>query len=599
VKRLIHRVENLLAACSLLVMAVLPAADMALRHAASVTIPASTSIVQNLTLWVTFLGAMLASREGGHLAMTAPESLWQGKMSKILRPIRAAVSAAVSSALFWASLNLVIAEKAGAVAIGGWLPLWVVEAVMPLAFSVMTFRFAFVQPEEPHEKLAGVAGVALTAAIGFFLFTYMKYLFPPVFVILVLSALAGVPIFAILGGLALLLFYHDGVPTASVAVETYRIVASPTLPAIPLFTLAGYVLAGGKASQRLVRLLRALFEWLPGGPAVAAIIVCTFFTTFTGASGVTILALGGLLLPVLVECGYTREFSIGLLTAAGSLGLLFPPSLPMILYGVFSHTSIIEMFKAGVVPGFLMVLSVIVFTMRENRRLKIKRGRFSARESVASLWESKWDLGLPVVIIVGIFGGYSTLVEAAALSAVYAIVVECAVHREMRVFKDLPSLLAKCSAMVGGVMVIVGVAMGLAGYLVDAEVPARATELARTLITSKVAFLMFLNIGLLVVGCLMDIFSALVVVVPLVVPVGVAFGISPVHLGIVFIANLELGYLTPPVGMNLFFSSYRFGEPVTRIYRNTLPFLLLLLAMVLVITYAPLLLPQYGFSSGR
>jgi tripartite ATP-independent transporter DctM subunit len=570
-KKIFHRVENVLAVLSLLVMAVLPTIDLLLRNTIGTTISGSSSFVQNLTLWVTFVGAMLASRTNGHLTLSATDTPLHKKLSKITQPFSGIVSVAVSSGLFWASILLVRAEYEGGLLIAGWLPLWIVEAIMPLAFTVMTIRFAISHPDGLRNKLISSTGILLAALIGFSLFPYIDYLFIPLFVILIISALAGVPIFIVLGGLALLLFFHDGVPVASISVETYRIVASPTIPAIPLFTLAGYILAEGNASKRLVRLFNALFGWLPGGPAIATILVCTFFTTFTGASGVTILALGGILLPVLLQCGYKKDFSIGLLTSAGSLGLLFPPSLPMILYGVFSHTSIVAMFKAGLLPGAFMVMAVIVYAICKSKKEGLTLGSFSGGTAAASLWEAKWDLGLPVVIIFGIFGGYCTLVEAAALSAVYAIFVECVVHREMSIFKQLPDALLKCATTVGGVMVIVGVAMGLAGYLVDAEIPARAAELAKEHIESKWAFLLFLNLGLLVVGCLMDIFSALVVVVPLVIPIGNAFGIDPVHLGIIFIANLELGYLTPPVGMNLFFSSYRFGEPLTRVYRYALP----------------------------
>jgi tripartite ATP-independent transporter DctM subunit len=589
IKKILHRVENVLAVLSLLVMAFLPTVDLLLRNTIGTTISGSSSFVQNLTLWVTFVGAMLASRTNGHLTLSAADTPLHKKLSKITQPFSGVVSVAVSSGLFWASFLLVRAEYEGGVLMAGWLPLWIVEAIMPLAFAVMTIRFAISQPEGLRNRLISSMGIPLAALIGFPLLPFIDYLFIPVFVTLIFSALAGVPIFIVLGGLALLLFFHDGVPVASIPVETYRIVASPTIPAIPLFTLAGYMLAEGNASKRLVRLFNALFGWLPGGPAVATILVCTFFTTFTGASGVTILALGGILLPVLLQCGYKKDFSIGLIASAGSLGLLFPPSLPLILYGVFSHTSIVELFKVGLLPGAFMVTAVAVYAIYKSKKEGLTLGSPSGRAASSSLWYAKWDMGLPVVIIFGIFGGYCTIVEAAALSAVYAIFVECIVHREMSIFKQLPATLLKCATTVGGVMVIVGVAMGLAGYLVDAEIPARITELAKEHIKSRWAFLLFLNLFLIVVGCLMDIFSALVVVVPLVIPIGNAFGIDPVHLGIIFIANLELGYLTPPVGMNLFFSSYRFGEPLTRVYRYALPFLILLLATVLVITYAPLL----------
>lgn len=584
----LEKAESALASGALIVMAVLPVTDLFLRHTTGTTIPGLSSYVQNLTLWVSFMGAMLAARMHRHLTLTTAETAVKRLFGDRADAVRGLISSSVCTGLFWASLQLVIVERAGGISIAGWLPLWAVEAVMPLAFAAMIVRFTLIHPKGHLNRAIALGGVPLAALTGFLLYPYMGALFLPLFVILVLSAFVGVPIFAVLGGMALLLFFRDGVPAAAIPVETYRIVASPTIPTIPLFTLAGYVLAEGKASQRIVRLFSALFGWAPGGPAIATVLVCTFFTTFTGASGVTILALGGILLPVLLKCGYKKEFAIGLLTCAGSLGLLFPPSLPMILYGVFSHTSIVEMFRAGIVPGSFMVLCVMAYSIWKSRASEVTRERFSLREAAASLWQAKWDMGLPVVIIVGIFGGFCTLVEAAALSAVYAIAVECIIHREMDILRELPQAVLKCATMVGGVMIIVGVAMGLAGYLVDAEIPSRAAELAREHISSKIAFLLVLNIGLLIVGCLMDIFSALVVVVPLVVPMGAAFGIEPVHLGIIFIANLELGYMTPPVGMNLFFSSYRFEEPLTKVYLYTWPFLLLMLGTVLVITYAPL-----------
>jgi tripartite ATP-independent transporter DctM subunit len=588
-KGILERIEDALAAGSLLVMAILPFTDLLLRHTTGTTISGLSSYVQNLTLWATFMGAMLASRTHRHLTLTAVKTPITKPLGNKANAIRGLISSAVCTGLFWASLQLVIVEYQGGLSIADWLPLWTIEAVMPLSFTAMTVRFTLIHPEGKTNKAIALMGIPLAALTGFLLYPFMHVLFLPLLIILILSSFIGVPIFAVLGGLTLLLFFKDGVPVAAIPVETYRIVASPTIPTIPLFTLAGYVLAEGQSSKRIVRLFRALFGWMPGGAAIATVLVCTFFTTFTGASGVTILALGGILLPVLLQSGYEKGFAIGLLTRAGSMGLLFPPSLPMILYGVFSHTSIVELFKAGLLPGLFMVLTVVAYAVWKSRKTGLALETFSLSEAGFSLWESKWDLGLPVVIIVGIFGGFCTLVEAAALSAVYAITVECFIHREMSIFWKLPQAVLKCSAMVGGVMIIVGVAMGLAGYMVDAEIPAHAAQLAKEHISSKVTFLLILNIGLLLVGCLMDIFSALVVVVPLVVPMGAAFGIDPVHLGIIFIANLELGYLTPPVGMNLFFSSYRFNEPLTKIYGYTWPFLLLLLFTVLVITYAPLL----------
>jgi len=432
-------------------------------------------------------------------------------------------------------------------------------------------------------------GIPAAVVIGFLLESHAPQLVWPAIAGLVGAAVIGAPIFVLLGGAALLLFFAEGVPVAAIPVETYRIVVSPAIPTIPLFTLTGYLLAEGGASQRLVRLFRAFFGWMPGGLAIVTTLVCAFFTTFTGASGITILALGGLLLPVLQKDGYSEQFSLGLLTATGSIGLLFPPSLAVILYGVVAHVPITDLFKAGILPGMLMVTAVCLFGMRKGIRAKTPRPPFDAREAAAALWESKWEVLLPVVALVGIFGGYTTLIEAAAITVVYALVTETLIHRELHLIRDLPRVLIKCVTLIGGVFVILGVAMGLTNYLVDAEVPMHAAAWVQAHVHSRILFLMCLNVFLLIVGCLMDIFSAIVVVVPLILPISQVFGIHPLHLGMIFLANLELGYLTPPVGMNLFLASYRFEKPLVHIYRDVFPFLLVLLCVVLLITYVPAL----------
>jgi C4-dicarboxylate transporter DctM subunit len=337
---------------------------------------------------------------------------------------------------------------------------------------------------------------------------------------------------------------------------------------------------------------------MPGGLPIAATLVCAFFTTFTGASGVTILALGGLLLPVLLQSGYLERFSVGLLTATGSIGLLFPPSLPVILYGVVAHVPIPDLFKAGILPGILMIAAVCVFGALEGIRSKTPRPGFSTCEAIAALWESKWEILLPVIALVGIFGGFCTLIEAAAVTVVYALVVETMIYRDLHLVRDLPRVLVKCVTLVGGVFIILGVAMGLTNYLVDAEVPAKAAMWVQSHIHSRTLFLLGLNGFLLIVGCLMDIFSAIVVVVPLILPISHVFGINPFHLGMIFLANLELGYLTPPVGMNLFLASYWFEKPLIQVYRDAVPFFLLLLVVVLLITYFPVLTIDAGGLTG-
>lgn len=579
--------EDGLTVAALLLMGVLPVLELALRTFFQTGIPGASGYVQNLTLWVGFLGAMIASREGRHLNLSTGMVL-SPRLRAIATTLAATVSTAVAAGLFWASLQFVRAEMESPATIAGWLPIWMVEAILPVSFAIITMRFV-AGAGGWRERAIAFLGIPAAAAIGFLLEPYAAHLVWPAIAGLVVAAILGTPIFVVLGGAALLLFFAEGVVVAAIPVETYRIVVSPSIPMIPLFTLTGYLLAEGKANQRLVRVFRALFGWMPGGLAIVTTLVCAFFTTFTGASGVTILALGGLLLPVLMKDNYPERFSVGLLTATGSIGLLFPPSLAVILYGVVAHVPIPDLFKAGIIPGMLMVTAVCLFGVREGIRSKTPRPAFHAREAAAALWEAKWEVLLPVVALVGIFGGFTTLIEAAAITVVYALVAETLIHRELHVTRDLPGVLIKCVTLIGGIFVILGVAMGLTNYLVDAQVPMQAAEWVRAHVHSRILFLIFLNIFLLIVGCLMDIFSAIVVVVPLILPISEVFDIHPLHLGMIFLANLELGYLTPPVGMNLFLASYRFEKPLVEVYRCAFPFLLVLLGVVLLITYIPAL----------
>jgi tripartite ATP-independent transporter DctM subunit len=384
-----------------------------------------------------------------------------------------------------------------------------------------------------------------------------------------------------------LLFWNEWGVMAAIPAETYRLVVHPMLPTLPLFTLAGYFFAEGGASRRLVRVFRAWFGWIPGGTPLVAVLVCAFFTSFTGGSGVTILALGGLLFPMLIKDLYDRKFSTGLLTATGSIGLLFPPSLPVILYGVRAQAPIDRLFLAGIVPGLFLVAIVAVWGVRQGIISRTERVRFSWQEAGQALWRAKWEVLTPLIVLMGLFGGVATLVETAAITAVYAFLIEVVVYRDLKLTKDVMPTIVKCATLVGGVLIIMGVAMGLTSYLVDAQIPSRALAWVQAHISSKLVFLLALNGALLVVGAIMDIFSAIIVVVPLIAPMGLAFGIDPVHLGIIFLVNLELGYLTPPVGMNLFLSSYRFETPLPKIYLSVIPYLIILAIGVLVITYVP------------
>jgi tripartite ATP-independent transporter DctM subunit len=434
-----------------------------------------------------------------------------------------------------------------------------------------------------------IAGAGILAGVALVRFPAILEHRPawPGLVAVMAAAFVGGPIFAILGGAAVLLFMSDGVTPATVLIETYSLSVSPTLPAIPLFTLAGFLLAEGHASARLLRVFRAWFGWIPGGTAVVCAVLCTFFTAFTGGSGVTILAVGGVLFPALLKEGYRDQFSLGLLTTSGSLGLLLPPSLPLILYAVVAQIPIEDLFIGGLLPGILLTSMIAAWGVREGLSSGAVRQRFQAGEAGAALWAAKWELAMPAVVIVSMFSGIATAVEAAALTACYALFIQTVVHRDLRTMRDLLRVFVECAVVIGGVLVILGVAVGLTNYLVGVQLPATLVEWVRAHIESRLAFLLVLNVFLLIVGWFMEIFAAIVVVVPLIVPLGAAFGINPIHLGIIFVSNLELGFLTPLVGLNIFLASYRFKRPVLEVCRATLPFMAILGLGVLVITYVP------------
>lgn len=403
----------------------------------------------------------------------------------------------------------------------------------------------------------------------------------------VLVALFGAPLFAIIGAIAMMSFTAVDIDSSAVIVELYRIGSNPTLVAIPLFTFAGYVLAESRAPTRLVNLARALFGWIPGGLAVVALLTCAMFTAFTGASGVTIVALGGLLYPILQSERYSERFSLGLVTTSGSLGLLFPPSLPLILYAVIAKISVDKLFAAGILPGFLLIVALGAYAVRYGMRARVPRTPWRLKDVLTSLRAAGWEVPLPVIIIGGIYSGIFTATEAAAVTAFYVVVVEVFIHRDLRFFADVPRVMRESMLLVGAILMIIGTAMGLTNYLVDEEVPMQLFEITQGIVRDPVLFLIVLNVFLIAVGMMMDIFSAIIVVVPLILPIAHAYGVDPVHLGIIFLTNLEIGYLTPPVGLNLFISSLRFGRPVFTVVRSIVPFALILLVALLIITYVP------------
>lgn len=405
--------------------------------------------------------------------------------------------------------------------------------------------------------------------------------------VLLLLALFGIPLFAIISLIALLAFHFADIDVMVVIIELYRLASSPILLAIPLFTFAGYLLAESRTPQRLVNLSRTMLGWIPGGLAIVTLVSCAVFTAFTGASGVTIIALGGLLFPVLLKDNYPEKFSLGILTSSGSLGLLFPPSLPIILYGLVSGVGIDKLFLAGILPGILMVTLLSLYSVFVVKDRHLPTTPFSFKNMLKAMREAVWEIPLPFIILIGMYGGYFTATETAAVTAFYVFVVEVLVYRDIKIKSDLPRVMRQSMVLVGGILVILGAALGLANYLVDAEIPNKILDFMKTFISSKALFLITLNLFLLVVGFMMDIFSAIMVVVPLIIPIAKNFGVDPVHLGIIFLANLEIGYLTPPVGLNLFISSFRFNKPIIHLYRASFPFLLMLLVALILITYVP------------
>ncbi|HEB57500.1 MAG TPA: TRAP transporter large permease subunit [Gammaproteobacteria bacterium] len=406
---------------------------------------------------------------------------------------------------------------------------------------------------------------------------------------LLLLALFGLPLFVVLGSGGIFASMNAGLDPEILIIELYRLATQPNLIAIPLFTFAGMLMAAGGSPQRLVRLFNAMFGWMPGGLAVVTIISCAFFTAFSGASGVTIIALGGLLYPMLKQAHYQERFSLGLLTSSGSLGLLFPPSIAILLYGIVSGVNIDDLFLAGIVPGLLLLLILSVYSLRVAKKSKVPKCTFSFSEMLCVVRGSIWDIMLPVVIITGIFGGYVTVTEAAALTAAYALLMETVIYKTLNLWRDIPRVLRDSAALVGSILIILGVAMGLTNLLIDSQLPMRLLALMEQHISSPLQFLLLLNLFLLVVGAMMDIFSAIVVVVPLILPLAARYQVDPVHLGIIFLANLEIGYLTPPVGINLFIASQRFGKSIITLFHSALPFLLLMLVWLLLLTYVPVL----------
>jgi tripartite ATP-independent transporter DctM subunit len=599
---------------ALSMLALVPLIDMILVRFFWFGLPGAIKISEQGLLALTFLSAAMTTRDGHHLSLTTGPRGPQ-PVAMALRSYASLVTSAVPAAMFWASMSLVVNGFEPGVTLLG-MPIQVFVAVMPLGFLLIVGYT--VRGTTGWERMAAVAGAVVgtwlgaPAIIAFLqhfhidspgLLTAMAMaaqtmtytLTWPLCIGIGLAAFAGAPLYVALGGIALVLMLAAGSQIELLPSEAYNLLKGTAVAAIPLFTLVGILLSESGSGKRLVAVFRELFGWIPGGEAIAAILVCTFFTTFTGANGVTILALGGILSYILIESGSnTESFSHGLLTSSASLGLLFPPSIAVILYTVnaqFQTQSgagfdVTQMFLGSLIPGFLFVVAMcavgVITALRHGHRARA----FDVRAASVSLKPAALELLVPVIIALLYFSGTASLTEIGGVTLLYLVIVEVWIKRELKA-SELFKVLERGLSVVGGALIILVVARGLSFFIIDSGLPERFTTWITETVHSRLVFLALLNVGLLVVGCLMDIFSAVLVVSPLVIPLGAVFGIHPVHLAVIFIANLSIGFLTPPVGMNLFLASYAFKKPVLRIYRDVVPFLAIQLVILAIITYVP------------
>ena len=581
-----HKPENLLLTFFFITMMVLPLLDILGRKLNLILISGSLGLVQHIVLAIMMFGGAIAAREGKLLQLAATAGLIPARFRTAAHIFTAGLGAAMTLYLAVASYQYAMVERDAPEIIALGIPQWVVIFFLPVGFMAIFFRMIWRSSEKVWQRGATLLTALGLASLGLLVHNPPQGFLYFAFAILMIAVVMGTPVFIALGGSALIFLWNSDTPISSIPAETYRMVVSPTIPNIPLFTLTGYLLAEGGASKRLLRVFQAWFGSLRGGPAIVTALVCAFFTCFTGGSGVTILALGGLLMPILLAEKYKERDALGLLTSAGSLGMLFPPSLPVILYGVVSHTPIDKLFLGGIVPGFLLLGITALWGISKGSSEQAARHPFRLKEALDALWVAKWELFLPFVIFIFLFAVKVTLVESAALTALYAFVVEVFIYRDLKI-GQIPKVIVECGILVGGVLLILGVSLGFTNDMVDAQVPDHLAAWVKDTVHHQWMFLLLINVLLVMVGGLLEIFAAIVVVVPLLLPMAAAFSVDPVHMGIIFLANMELGFLTPPLGLNLFLSSYRFKKPMVSVYRAVLPMLVILYATVFLITYVP------------
>jgi C4-dicarboxylate transporter, DctM subunit len=576
--------------------------------------------IRNIVVWLTFVSMLVTTKQRKHLSISLGFHDKNEKFKLIVETIVSFICVTIGTALSVSAISLYFSFQPGENV--GIIPIFIVISIIPLCFIVLVARLIAQAPPRVASKIIAALGIVMGIFLSLkeilfvlqstvlvfepdnttaydtyqkiiegadvFYVPVMNFLFLPFLVIFIASAFFGTPIFVVLGGLAVLLFAQLGRigGLSSIPLSAYATLCREDIPAIPLFTFVGFILSSSKAGERLVKFLQALIGWIPGGLAIVTIVICAFFTTFTGASGITILALGGLLAGMLVNKNYSSSYSHGLITGSGAIGLLFPPSLPLIMYGVASMVSIKDLFIGAFIPGLLVCGSLCVMSIIYAVKNKVERAPFRLKDLPGPFFESLWDSLLPIIILVAFFTGIITPVETGALAVIYAIVIEVFVYKDIKL-RELPGVMLKGIPVIGGVLIIIAMASGLQSYIVDQDIPQKLADLSFTFIKSPFLFLLLLNVLLLIVGCMMDIFSAIIVVAPLVIPLGVLYGINPVHLGVIFLSNLMLGFITPPVGMSLFIASYRFETPLLKITKYTIPFFLVLLGVVILITYVP------------